>query len=181
MTDGKRIVAFYRGRGTDAAGRKFNEVAAFSFDELEAVHDYIQWLFPTAKASAYNPNAPLVDEYCVQAFSAGVRLRARLLKSLDIMLAFYGLERRADLPDRPAIVKASTYADRKANWQDAPAGRLNHNLLRITRIIESLRLLGLPEHAAALCLCVEAIQKEEPEKIPQRTAMFWRQAAGLNS
>ena len=46
------IVTFYRGEGRDAAGRSISDIWGWDDRRLEAVHDYIQWLFPTSHRSA---------------------------------------------------------------------------------------------------------------------------------
>lgn len=175
-----RLVSFYRGEGLDAAGRGLEEIWGWDDTRLEGVHDYIQWLFPVVQASKFNPDAPLLDKETIAIFRGEPVLRSNLLKSLTVMLGFYGLSLVGD-PGTPAVEKAPDYDARKDTWQAAPAGYLNHNLLRLTRILDSLRLLGLEQHSAALYSCLEAIQKEEPARIPAKTLAFWKQAAGLVS
>jgi hypothetical protein len=41
-----QLLAFYRGEGTDAEGRFLKDIWTWTDDDLEAVHDFIQWLFP---------------------------------------------------------------------------------------------------------------------------------------
>ena len=40
------LLRFYRLEGTDARGRSLEEIWTWEAGRLEAVHDYIQWLFP---------------------------------------------------------------------------------------------------------------------------------------
>jgi hypothetical protein len=173
------LLDFYRGNLPDLGGRYIHQLWGQSHDQLEGCHDYIQWLFPSAQPSRFNAKAPLLDDETIAVWQAEVVLQQRLLKSLQVMLPFFGLE-LATVDGKPSFGKASNYEERRANWQEAPAaGYLNHNLLRLTRILEALRVLGLPEHAAALFACLGTIQKEESEDIPPKTLGFWRQAAGL--
>src|SRR6266571_4801991 len=44
------IVAYYSG-GPDAGGRMLAEILAWNDERLEAVHDFIQWVFPTRQPS----------------------------------------------------------------------------------------------------------------------------------
>lgn len=53
--------------------------------------------------------------------------------------------------------------------------RFNHNHLRITRIIRSLRVLGLEDEARVFFEAVEGVY-EDTGKIGQRSLMFWRRA-----
>lgn len=171
----QQLIDFYRGNGKDAAGRTIAQVLRFDHAGLESVHDYIQWLFPTATASKFNPNAPLLDDETIAVFRTEEIFRERLQEALGIMLEFYGLQLYVS-DDVVTVRKGANYAERKANWQDAPAGYVNHNLLRFTRILECLTLVGMENYAVALYGCLAAIQREEPEKIPARTAAFWQQA-----
>ncbi len=173
-----QLIDFYRGTGADAAGRSIDQVWAFDHQQLEKVHDYIQWLFPLSTASKYNPNAPLLDAETAKVFCEDAALKARLLKSLTLMLDFYGLKLSAGTGGEPQIVKAANYSARKTNWQDAPPGFLNHNLLRLTRMLESLNVLGCSEYSTALFICLQSVQGEEPLKIPAQTLKFWQKASG---
>ena len=94
------IVRFYRGEGRDGAGRTIEEVWAFSAVRLELTHDFIQWLFPLRDRSAFVPGAPTLTDATVAAFHESSDLRDRLRRSLDVMLAFYGLRRDAERPAR---------------------------------------------------------------------------------
>jgi hypothetical protein len=49
-----RIMDFYSGLSPDHRGRHLNEILEWSDDELERVHDYIQWLFPLTERSGFN-------------------------------------------------------------------------------------------------------------------------------
>lgn len=178
-----QLLGFYQGSSTDLAGRRIDDVWQFDYGKLEAVHDYIQWLFPSAKASKFNANAPLLDGETIAVFLADDSLRQRLGKSLAVMLDFYGLEfATADNTAVEAVDvvrKAANYAERQANWQDAPEGYINHNLLRLTRILEALAILGLKSESQALCRCLAEIQQEQPSKIPAQTLHFWKISAGM--
>src|SRR5258705_7451424 len=91
-----RIVDFYAGNGTDHRGRTIEDVWAFDRDELEGVHDYIQWLFPTDRPSGFNPWAPVLDADSIGELRALPDLSTRVQRSLDLLLEFYGLQRRID-------------------------------------------------------------------------------------
>jgi hypothetical protein len=162
------LLAFYAGAGTDAAGRRLDDIWRFSHAELEDNHDYIQWLFPLTERSAFNPRAPILDAATIERFRADESLRHNLERSVDVMLAFYGLENAGD-----RIVRAPTFAERSANWL-TPS---NHNFLRLTRILKSLSLLGLEHRAAQLLACLEEIYAINTRVIAERTVSFWRSTA----
>jgi hypothetical protein len=164
--DRDAIVSFYSG-GTDAAGRTLASILAWDDERLEAVHDYIQWLFPTRQPSGVNPLAPLVTGATVAAFEADPSLRARLRDAFERMLVFYGL---ASSPDGVAI-DAARFPARARVWLHPG----NHNHLRLTRIMESLATLGLRDEAAALQRCLlEEIAARHPDSVSPRTLGFWR-------
>jgi len=160
------LLAFYRGSGTDAAGRTIDEVWAYDARALEMVHDFIQWLFPLPEPSRFNPDAPLLTAADIAAFHADADLQSRALRSLDLMLAFYGLVREGG-----AIVRGSSFA--KAHWLTP----LNHNHLRLTRILLFLRHVGREAEARALSERLADIAAHEGRgAISERTLGFWRDA-----
>ena len=165
-----RVVAFYSG-DVDDSGRTLDDVWAWSDEELELVHDYIQWIFPTEQRSAVNPSAPLVTSDTARAFDASEDLREALRHSLDRMLAFYGL-RRGTTPGTVRIeIDPERFAERAANWL-RPG---NHNHLRLTRMMQSLSALGLSAEARALqrCLVDDIYDGPGRGKITDDTYEFW--------
>ncbi|MDX2143155.1 MAG: opioid growth factor receptor-related protein [Rhodospirillaceae bacterium] len=163
------IIAFYRGIGTDHAGRRIGDILAWDHRRLEIVHDYVQWLFPLPEPSRFNPEAPLLTADDVAAFRGDPGLQQRALHALDLMLDFFGL-RRTD----KGVERGSAFAARAQGWLD-PA---NHNHLRLTRIMMFLRLIGLDAEAKALLACLEDIATHEGRAaISARTLAFWRDAA----
>lgn len=171
MREDDAIVRFYRDDGTDARNRRLAEILAWDDARLESVHDYIQWLFPLAEPSAFNPDAPLVTGATVRAFQHDPVLRSRLEQSLTRMLMFYGLTRST--ARGVTIEQAADFPAQSRNWLRAG----NHNHLRLTRILTSLRLLGLVDHSRALYACLEQIAHEHPKAISPVTLTYWRQAA----
>jgi hypothetical protein len=168
------LLQFYDGAGTDDRGRRLDDIWSWDHAQLEAVHDFIQWMFPTRRPSGVNPLAPLVTDEVEQAFAESARLRDRLRQSLAVMLDFYGLECRG-AGDGLSVVRGPHFELRSRNWL-RPG---NHNHLRITRILTSLRLLGLPEEAQALVSALAGIYASEGRHaITRRTWEMWRNAAG---
>jgi hypothetical protein len=170
-----RILDFYGGEGVDDSGRKWSEIVAWPDDELEQVHDFIQWLFPLPERSGANPSAPVLDQSVIQAFRASPELQDRLRTSYWRMLRFYGLAFEAG--ETPRVRRAANFTSRARNWLSAN----NHNHLRLTRILRSLQLLGLDSEAKALFSCLSGIYEEEVQRgesrIAPRTWRFWAAAA----
>jgi hypothetical protein len=161
------IVEFYSGRKKDIQGRSIEDVWAYSDRQLEAVHNYIQWLFPLWTLGV--APAPLLDEETIAAFRAGPELRERLLRSFDMMLAFYGLRREGT-----EVVRGEEFPRKARNWLTPH----NHNFLRITRILTCLRALGLETWSQAFFRCLEGIYGEWPNVIGAESMHYWREAVG---
>jgi hypothetical protein len=159
------IVSFYKGLTPDAFGRKITDIWAYSDQQLEDIHNYIQRLFPNRTPSAF-VNAPLLDDATVRAFLEDEELRQRLLASFDRILRFYGLQREGE-----RVVRSSDFAVKARNWLTP----YNHNFLRITRILLCLKELGLGVWADAFFRCLEEIHAEHPE-IGAETFHYWLSA-----
>jgi hypothetical protein len=151
-------------------GRTLQQVIAWDDERMEAVHDYIQWLFPTVQPSGVNPLAPLITRDTVRAFASDETLRSNLADSLDRMLAFYGFKRDADR----IVIDAARFPARAGTWL-TPG---NHNHLRLTRIMNSLSALGLRDDASALqrCLLEDVCAGPGAGHVTARTKEFWRGA-----
>jgi hypothetical protein len=166
------ITDFYAGTGQDGSGRTLREILGWSDRRLEVVHDYIQWLFPLPEPSGANPSAPVLDAESIAQFRADEALRARLREALERMLAFYGFVRGDG-----AIVPGEHFEQHARHWL-TPG---NHNHLRITRILRSLRVLGLEAEAERFWRGLQAIHAREAAagrySITERTFAYWRRAA----
>lgn len=166
-----RVVSFYSG-GVDHRNRTLETILSWPDDDLETVHDYIQWLFPTVQPSGVNPFAPLVGEETVAAFAAAPDLRARLRRAFERMLSFYGLRLTQDRAARARVeIDQVTFPGRSRNWLRAG----NHNHLRLTRMMDSLWTLGLTDEARALQRCLVADVYEGPgrNRISRDTYEYW--------
>lgn len=169
-----RVVAFYSG-DVDDSGRTLEEIWAWSDEELELVHDYIQWMFPIVQTSAVNPSAPLVTDFTAREFAASDGLQDLLRQSLDRMLAFYGLGRSLTEDGRVRIeIDPDRFPERSQNW----LCRGDHNHLRLTRIMQSLASLGLMAEARALqrCLLEDVYNGPGRNCIRDDTHEFWLMA-----
>lgn len=170
---GDALLRFYRLEGRDARGRMLSDIWAWDDARLESVHDYIQWLFPLPEPSAFNPAAPVLTEAAVAAFRADPHLRQRLLRSLTTMLGFYGLALVAGSGGAPRIETTAAFAAKSRGWLHPG----NHNHLRLTRILTSLRLLGLEDHARALYACLAEVARDHPHAVSATTLAYWQRAA----
>lgn len=143
-----RIVDFLEERGTDSAGRRLAEVLAFDDAALERHHDFIQWLFPLAEASGAVPGSPVLDARDVAVIRASVPAQRALEAAASRMRRFY---------------------EDRDHW----LGAHDHNHLRITRIIRSLRLLV--DDAAADAFRASVLKRVEAADAPVNatTRGYW--------
>ena len=143
------LVAFLAGNGVDAAGRSFHDILALDDDALERSHDFIQWLFPLDEPSRAVPGSPVLDRNAIRALRASRVSRERLGRAAARMLHFYR---------------------RTPTWR-AP---FDHNHLRITRIIRSLRLLCGDRDADAFRDEIVLLAGDAP--IDPQARAFWHRA-----
>jgi len=145
--------AYLIGIGQDGQGRLAVDALAFSDDELEATHDYIQWLFPLQTRSAAQPHSPVLTSAEIAAIRADPHAIDTLKEATERMLRFY----------------------RETRWWLTAH---DHNHLRITRILHSLRLLLGHEEARQFHRAILALHEAAGAPVNARSLRFWAEAAG---
>jgi hypothetical protein len=163
-------VQFYSGQGVDGRGRSLNTILSFTDGELETVHDFIQWLFPIETVSSVNPSAPIVTRNTQIAFRTDISLRGNLCKACCRMLHFYGLSCHGKAGVNPKVCRGRGFPVKSARWM-TPG---NHNHLRLTRILKSLRLLGLEACSRSLFSCLRELASRDPDGFSEVTLDYWR-------
>ena len=163
------IVPFYLGEKPDLKGRTIQQIWTWDFEKLECVHDYIQWLFPISDKSHFNSYAPIVDEQVIETFKSNRLLRQNLLRSFSMMLNFYGLKVDKDKQGKIIVERSPEYPVRKREWVQM----LDHNYLRITRILKCLMTFDLKEESQAFYACLSHIYQEDRERIGRETFQYW--------
>lgn len=162
------LLYFYSGTHPDHRGRMLAEILRQDDDWLELTHDYIQWLFPLGELSRASRHAPLLDRATLDAFKRDESIRNHMRAAFVRMLAFYGLR-----VTREGIVKGPNWDARKSNWFTENT----HNNLRLTRMMKSLRALGLAWEAAELQATLLGLCETEPEcGIDDIARQFWKDA-----
>lgn len=144
---------FLRGTGRDGRGRRLADVLAFDDARIEAVHDFIQWLFPLAEASRAVPGAPVLSAVEAAAVRGDPLAQAGLRAGLARMARFY----------------AGT---------DGWLTGYDHNHLRITRIITATRDLLGPAEAAAFHAGVVARNTAAGAPVNRESLRYWSAALG---
>ena len=175
------LVRFYDSniQAKDTRGRTLTQILSWKDDQLEYCHDYIQLLFPLPEGSPFNLSAPIIDRTTFNAFRTRNDLQSQLRLSLECMLHFYGFSfsrnhdhnAGSDPSLRSSKVVKSPQFDRASrNW----VKKFNHNHLRITRVLRSLRVLGLEEEAKGVFKALQGVFEEG--KISDKSMMFWTRA-----
>jgi hypothetical protein len=169
--DSDKLTRFFSG-GQDDQARTFDEILGWDDAQLEMVHDYIQWIFPLPERSGANPDAPVLNSASIAAIRSSAEMQQRLRAAFERMLAFYGFAL-----EHGAVMEGPRFVAASRNWLHAG----NHNHLRLTRMLRSLRVLGLEPEAAALWDALRSLYERESaagrRTITAETFAFWQQAA----
>ena len=141
---------FLIGKEPDFKGRMIDEIWDFSDIQIEGNHDFIQIIFPLNKKSHSSFHGYYLDnDHLVNELKKNSQIKENILKSSKWFLSFL---------------------KRNSHWQS----RYDHNQLRITRIIECLRLLVGDDEADTFYKSVLELCKEN--KINKTTLGFWENA-----
>lgn len=137
------------------------------YDMLEDRHNYIQFLFPIREAGMASIQ-PLTKNEAEQ-FQKSTEMQARLIKTYELMLDFYGLV----LKDK----STGEIERNKENWQDRYKNLSwhSHNYLRITRILKCLGICGLEHMKKGLIkhYIQEVFENKELEEVKSSLIKFW--------
>ncbi|QDS76195.1 hypothetical protein FKW77_008231 [Venturia effusa] len=168
------IVRFYDPieEAPDGFGRTLANMLQWPDSKLEHAHDYIQVWFPLPEGSPFNWRAPVVDSEVCSEFRSRPELRKSLQKAFTRILKFYGFETSFEGED-VHIHRSANHSNAFRNW----VTRSNHNHLRISRIIRSLRVLGLEQNAQAFYDALQEVNNDYSNIIGARSLMYWRRAA----
>jgi hypothetical protein len=154
----------------DARNRSLATILSWPDSRLESSHDYIQTVFPLPEESMFS-FAPIVTPEVRSAFLAQAELQASLRGALERMLTFYGLQFSSE-NGKETVTRGPNFGINSRNW----VTRFDHNHLRMTRILRSLRVLGLGDEAAALHGFLST-DEEVTDTVSPRSQMYWRRAA----
>ena len=145
------IVSFLEGKTPDYRGRTFAMLLQQSDHQAETTHDYIQWMFPLDEPSRSVNGVPVLNELDIEEIRQSSLAQANLAKSTSWFLGFL---------------------ERNDHW----ITKYNHNHLRITRVIRSLRLLASDEAADEFRDKVLALAGDNLNLVDQKARGFWRSA-----
>ena len=142
------IVGFLEGKTPDHRGRTLSIVLRQTDHQAETTHDYIQWLFPLDEPSRSVIGAPVLNELDIEDIRHSELAQQNLVKSASWFLGFL---------------------ERNDHW----ITRYDHNHLRITRVIKSLRLLASDEAADEFMDKAIALAGNNLNLIDKKSRDFW--------
>jgi hypothetical protein len=142
------IVSFLEGKTPDYRGRTFAMLLQQSDHQAETTHDYIQWLFPLDEPSRSVNGVPVLNELDIEEIRQSSLAQANLAKSTSWFLGFL---------------------ERNDHW----VTKYNHNHLRITRLIKSLRLLASDEAADEFRDKVLVLAGDNLNLVDRKARGFW--------
>jgi hypothetical protein len=145
------IVGFLEGKTPDHRGRMLSMLWKQTDDDAENTHDYIQWMFPLDEPSRSVTGAPVLNELDIEDIRHSELARQNLVKSASWFLGFL---------------------ERNDHW----ITEYDHNHLRITRVIKSLRLLASDEAADEFRDKVIALAGDNLNLVDEEARDFWNSA-----
>jgi len=157
IRDSETILGFLRGDTFDYKGRTFDSMLRMTNEQLEKCHDQIQWMFPLHEESKHATTYPILTKETV---SLAKQQDAIVL---NMTLAKQRMEQFLGIGDFDRI-------ERQAEW----CWNKNHNLLRITRILRSLRFFDLEKEADDFFRKVYKVGIKF--NLSQETLLFWEKA-----
>lgn len=152
--ENEALIEYFTNLGKDSNNRVHNDILRFSDEEMEKCHDFIQWFFPTITPSAYDNLAPLLNQETIELLKDDAVFQARFSMGLKRIFRFWRLQYRGDGKNLILLNISS-----KRFWMEYD----NHNLLRMSRVMESCRLLGFEEVARSLFEVLFITIKTHPE------------------
>jgi Opioid growth factor receptor (OGFr) conserved region len=163
-----KLIDFYLDEGVNNSGDKIGDIWQEDDDYFEFCHSHIQWLFPVPEPSNFNPDAPILTNEDITLFKSNPVLKDNLQSSFRRFMEFLGLEYQAY---NNTVIKTD-------NFYLLAFTMPNHNWLRITRVLRSLKLLGLEDEANAFFNFLKDIHEKEGY-VSENSFNYWQ--AAINS
>ena len=146
------------------------------YDNLEHMHNYIQWIFPSFRQSDFKTMAPPINPSEHQKLLDSYDACYNFIVNYIIILDFYGFSIISEDGD---LTLNENYMERFEN-----VIAHNHNNLRISRILNSLNIMGLNHFAkkfiAALKMAIES-KSLYSESIRESYNKYWSTEALVDS
>ena len=145
------LVDFLNGNGPDHQGRYLRDIWDFNDKAIEQTHDFIQWMFPLTEKSMSVPGVPTLSTADIEAIRTSEVARSNLDKSAQWYLGFL---------------------QRNDHWIKS----YDHNHLRITRVIKSIRLLINNKFADEIKYEITLLLGGNISSVSEKSREFWANA-----
>ena len=145
------VFHFLEGAIPDGRGRTLSMIMAFDDQTIENTHDFIQWIFSLDEPSRSHPGAPVLDLFEIEEIKSSDVALENLMQSADW---YFGFLQRHD------------------HW----IRQYDHNHLRISRAIKSLRLLVSDEVADRYKAAILDFLGGNISAISERSRGYWLNA-----
>lgn len=148
--DKSDVFLFLEGKQKNMFGLSLNDFLSYNNKQIENEHGWIQWVFPTPEQSAhdYSPPCSLND---IKRRNND-KIQSNMRKCYHKIRGFYSTER-------------------SKKW----ITKNNHNYLRISRILRSLRVFGLNDEADEFFSYLTVIYKNNPDVVTKQTYEIWKE------
>ena len=143
------VLDFLSGEQPDIYSRYLEDIWKMSDEDIESVHNFIQWTFPLNERSGAVPNSPILTQQEIIDIKKSEIAKQNIKKSADWFVDFL---------------------TRNSYW----ICQSNHNHLRMTRVIKSLRLIHSNEEAENFKNSVMNLIKGNENKINPISLEFWK-------
>jgi len=142
---------FLNGTSPDHRGRYLRDIWDFDDKTIEHTHDFIQWMFPLTEKSLSVPGVPTLSATDIEAIRTSEVARDNLERSAQWYLGFL---------------------QRNDHWIKP----YDHNHLRITRVIKSVRLLVHNTLADEIKYKVILLLSGSTNSVSGKSREFWANA-----
>ena len=143
------MLNFLKGNERDVYKRYLKDIWIMSDEQIENTHNFIQWVFPLNERSNAVPKSPILTNEEIISIKKSETAQKNIKKSAEWFLEFLS---------------------RNSYW----ICQNNHNHLRITRAIKSLRLIHSNEEAEKFKNSIMNLIQGNEKKINPTTLKYWK-------
>jgi len=143
------MLNFLEDNERDVYKRYLKDIWTMSDEQIEDTHNFIQWVFPLNERSNEVPESPILTNEEIISIKKSETAQKNIKKSTEWFLEFL---------------------TRNSYW----ICQINHNHLRITRAIKSLRLIHSNEEAEKFKNSIMNLIKGNEKKINLTTLEYWK-------
>ena len=153
----------------DAVNYLYMDFLDLTHEDIRAKHDFIALVCPTSNVSQSNRKASVFDARDREFLSQSGLLSHRYIASINKILQGIGCTIHGDLH---ISVTEDDIFDYQLHEKNV------HLHMRITRILQSTRLMGFHILSNALFRCLMIAAEEDRIRVPPKTLVYWYKAVG---